>query len=304
MDYRFENKIVSEEESETENGNHCGQDTREESVIISCDAGTDIDEDCAELIIKLEQAEFSEFKVDNHDEVGKTDMCIEEETMAIKTNDSDEHIIKGDKQQEEIPHREQCNSKTEKDKIKDKKVHQVIKFMQLSDNESDDECEKSDQFGDQNVDIDIDCAKFVRGKCNFKINVFPEALVNQNVFGKKVRRTQDHDDSDSNSIRYEANLEQITYTQLNICDIETIREKHEKEEDMNPTEKYINEERECTKDKPILDLEDENNMEGDVREYLTQPITMTAVSTNVDNRKTNDQSLYKICHRQHVYLHF
>ena len=197
----------------------------------------------------------------------------------MKTNDSDKHILQGDKMKEEIPHDEQCNSKTEKDKLK---VHQVVKYMPLSDNECDDECEKlqqakSDQFGDQHLDIDIDCAKLVQEKYNFKINVFRKTLMNPNVFGKKVKGTQEHGDSvsDSNRISYEANLEQTRHTELNICDIETIREKHEKEEDINPTEKDINEERECMKEKLILDVEDENNMEGDVKEYLAQPITIS-----------------------------
>lgn len=304
VDYGYENRIVSKEELERENADHGGnKERREETVIISWDAGSDIDEDCAELIIKSEQAEFREFYENYPGEVGRIDMCIEEEAMAIKTN---EDIIRGNKMQEEIPHNEQCNSKTEADKLKDNKV---IKYMKLSDNESDDECEKlqhvkSDQFGDQNVDIDIDCAKYVQDKGKFKIDVFPKTLVNINVFDKQVKGTQGHGDSDSNSISYEANLEQIRYTDLNICDIETISEKHANEEDINPTEKDVNEERECTKDKPIFDAEVENSLEGDVKEYSTQPITITAVSSNVDYRKINEQSLYKIRHRQHVYLNF
>ena len=154
--------------------------------------------------------------------------------------------------------------------------------MRLSDNESDDEFKKlqeakSDQFGDKNLDIDIDCTKHVQEKYNLKINVFPKTLMNKNVFGKKVKGTQEYGDSDSDSkrISYEANLEQTRYTEHNICDIETISEKQEKEEDINPTEKDMHEERECMKEKPILDVEDENNMEGDVKEYLAQPITIS-----------------------------
>ena len=174
--------------------------------------------------------------------------------------------------------------------------------MKLSVNESDDEREKlqhvkSDQFGDQNVDIDIDCAKYVQDKGKFKIDVFPKTQVNINIFDKQVKETQGHGDSDSNSISYEANLEQIRYTDLNICDIETISEKHANKKDINPTEKDV-------KDKPIFDIEVENSLEGDVKEYSTQPITITAVSSNVDYRKINEQSLYKIRHRQHFYLDF
>ena len=306
----FENKIVSDVEFETE---HCVSDAMEDNAIISCDTASDIDQDCSGLIRDLEQTEFREANDINHEQVDDIDICMEHKNMAKNNDESDEYQIQSDEIKEEILYNEP--SEIENEKNKNDKVHALIKDVLLTyyKSEKSDKVQKvkSDQFIPTNVDVNIDGAKKVEGKCDFEINVFHETLVKPIFVSEKVPGTGEQGDFDSNSIYNGKNMDLITNTQLDI-DNKRKTENPIDNEDTKHNEKDTKEERKCLKDETIFDVKDGNNLEEEEKEHSAQSITIdspvgisesilddkvmsdttTDVSTNVGDRKIEHTGVY------------